>query len=131
MPIIGGTGRVKTWTGQYSFATDGGATSTITLRSNDGAIPAGSYVVGGLLDITDGFTTGTSATGALQVLAANDLVSATIVSGAPFSSTGQKDITPDNSGSTAIELTADCSPAFVIGTGTVTAGAFRLVLEYI
>jgi hypothetical protein len=61
---------------------------------------------------------------------ANDIVSATIVSGAPFSTTGQKDIIPDATGSTAIQLTASRSPALVIGTGTVTAGAFTLVLFY-
>jgi hypothetical protein len=130
MPIIEGTGRLKTWTGNYSFAVDGGATSTITLRSNDGPIPNGAVVVGGVLSVTSGFTTGTSATGALQVNAANDLVSATIVSGAPFSTTGNKDIVPDATGSTAITLTAERNPALVIGTGTVTAGVFSLVLYY-
>lgn len=80
--------------------------------------------------MTTQFTTGTSATGALTVEGANDLVSATIVSGAPYSTTGQKDIIPDATGSTAIQLTAARSPAFVIGTGTVTAGAFTLVLFY-
>jgi hypothetical protein len=130
MPIIEGTKDLKTWTGSYSFAVDGGALSTITLRSNDGELPNGAVVTGGYLDVTTLFTTGTSATGALQVNAANDLVSATIVSGAPFSSTGVKDIVPDATGSTAIKLTAARAPKLVIGTGTVTAGAFTLVLFY-
>jgi uncharacterized protein YunC (DUF1805 family) len=130
MPIIEGTAGQKTWTGSYSFAVDGGATSTIVLRSNDGQIPNGAVVTGGYLDVTTQFTTGTSATGALQVNAANDLVSATIVSGAPFSTTGVKDIVPDATGSTAIKTTAARSPSFLIGTGTVTAGAFTLVLFY-
>ena len=39
-------------------------------------------------------------------------------------------IVPDATGSTAITLTAAREPAFVIGTGTVTAGAFTLVLYY-
>jgi hypothetical protein len=130
MAIIEGSTDLKTWKGEYSFAVDGGAIGTITLRSNDGPLPVGSYVVGGLLDVTTLFTTGTSATGALQVEGANDIVSATIVSGAPYSTTGQKDVVPDATGSTAIELTAARSPAFVIATGTVTAGAFKLVLFY-
>jgi hypothetical protein len=104
--------------------------TTITLRSDDGPLPNGSYVTGGLLDVTTQFTTGTSATGALTVEGANDLVSATIVSGAPFSTTGQKDIVPDATGSTALELTAARNPALVVGTGTITAGAFKLVLFY-
>lgn len=130
MAIMEGTRAYKTWTGYYDFAVDAGEIGTITLRSDDGPLPSGAYVVGGLLDIVTQFTTGTSATGALQVNGANDLVSATIVSGAPFSTTGQKDIVPDATGSTAIELTAARSPAFLIATGTVTAGKFTLVLFY-
>jgi hypothetical protein len=130
MAIMEGTRAYKTWTGEYAFGTDGGAMTTITLRSNDGPLPSGAYVVGGVLDITSGFTTGTAATGAITVESANDIVSATIVSGAPFSTTGQKDIVPDATGSTAIQLTAARNPALVIGTGTVTAGAFTLVLFY-
>jgi hypothetical protein len=116
MAIMEGTRAYKTWTGEYAFGTDGGAMTTITLRSNDGPLPSGAYVVGGVLDITAGFTTGTSATGAITVEGANDIVSATIVS--------------DATGSTAIQLTAARNPALVIGTGTVTAGAFTLVLFY-
>jgi hypothetical protein len=130
MPIIEGTSGQKTWTGSYSFALDGGAIGTITLRSNDGEIPNGAVCTGGYLDVTTLFTTGTSATGALQLNAANDLVSATIVSGAPFSTTGVKDIIPDATGSTAIKCTASRAPKLVIGTGTVTAGACTLVLFY-
>jgi hypothetical protein len=131
MPIIEGTQAHKIWRGSYDFAVDGGATGTLALRSNDGAIPSGAVVTGGYLQVTAGFTTGTSATGALQVNAANDLQTATIVSGAPFSTTGNKDIVPDSTGSTAITTTAARAPSFVIGTGTVTAGAFTLILEYI
>lgn len=130
MPIMEGTSRLKTWTGSYSFAVDGGAIGTIVLRSNDGAMPNGSVVVGGVLQVTTQFTTGDAATGALQVNAANDLVSATVVSGAPYSTTGNKDIVPDSTGSTAITLTAARNPSFVIATGSVTAGAFTLVLYY-
>lgn len=131
MPIIAGTGRLKTWTGYYDFAVDGGAVSTITLRSNDGALPSGSYVVGGLLDITTALDSGGSATAALQVQSANDTINAAAFGGAPWSSTGQKDVIPDNTGSTAIELTADRSPALVVGTAALTAGAFKLVLIYV
>jgi hypothetical protein len=131
MGIIGGTGRVKSWTGDYSFAVDGGAAlAVIPLRSNDGPIPSGSVVVGGVLQVTGGFTTGTSAEAAIHVNAANDLVSATIVSGAPYSSTGNKDIIVDSTGSTAITLTADRSPTLTISVGTITAGIARLVLFY-
>ena len=131
MPIIGGTGRLKTWTGNYDFAVDGGAVSTITLRSNDGPLPSGAYVVGGVLDVSTALDSGGSATAALQVNGANDVINAAAFGGAPWSTTGQKDIIPDNTGSTAIELTADREPKLVIATAALTAGVFKLVLEYI
>lgn len=130
MPIMEGTDRLKTWTGSYDFAVDGGAIGTIVLRSDDGPIPNGAIVTGGVLTVTDALTTGTAATGALTVNAANDIISATVVSGAPYSTTGNKDIAPDATGSTAVTTTAARSPSFVIATGTVTAGAFTLVLFY-
>ena len=130
MAIMEGTRALKVWQGDYSFDVDGGAVGTITLRSNDGPLPNGAYVVGGVLDVTDGFTTGGTTTVAIQVNAANDIINAASVAGAPWSTTGQKDIIPDSTGSTAIELTAARSPAVVIGTNDATAGEFKLVLFY-
>src|SRR5678816_841443 len=119
---------LKTWTGDYDFAVDGGGTGTITLRSDDGPLPNGSVVVGGYLHVGTALDSSGSATGALQVNAANDIVNATAFDGAPFSTTGNKDIIPDSTGSTAITLTADRSPAFVIGAAALTAGVFTVVL---
>lgn len=130
MPMIPGTTVPKTWTGDYSFAVDGGAVSTITLRSNDGPLPIGSVVFGGVLDVTTALTSSGSATAALQCNAANDIVNAAAFDGAPWSSTGVKDIIPDGTGSTAIKLTADREPALVIGAAALTAGVFRLILTY-
>ena len=130
MAVIEGTKAVKTWKGEYDFAVDGGAISTITLRSDDGPIPSGSYITDGVLDILTLFTTGTAATAALTVEGANDLVSATVVSGAPYSTTGLKSIVPAGTGATAIKTTAARNPAIVIATGTVTAGKLRLTLRY-
>jgi hypothetical protein len=128
--IIEGTGDIKTYVGEYDFAIDGGAISTIVLRSKDGAIPAGSYILSGVLDVLTPFTTGTAATAALQVEAAGDLVAATVVSGAPYSTTGLKSIIPIGTGATAVKTTVTRSPSIVIATGTITAGKCRLVLVY-
>ena len=135
MSVMEGTGRLKTWTGTYSFARDGGATGSIVLASDDGPLPIGSYVVGGFIDVAtplstlDASAAGPS-TAALQVNGANDLVSATSVGGAPWSSTGNKDIIPDSTGSTAIELTAERQPTMVVAVEALDAGAFTLVLFY-
>jgi len=130
MPYVEGLRNLKTYKGEYDFAVDGGAISTIPLRSEDGAIPNGSVILGGYLEIDTGFTTGTSATAALTVNAANDIVSATIVSGAPYSTTGLKSIIPVFTGATMVKTTAARVPSIVIATGTITAGKGRLVLFY-
>lgn len=127
---IEGTRALKSYKGEYDFAVDGGAISTIVLRSNDGPIPAGSVILGGYLEIDTLFTTGTAATAALTVEAANDIVSATIVSGAPYSTTGRKSIIPVFTGATTVKTTVTRAPSIVIATGTITAGKGRLVLFY-
>lgn len=130
MAVIEGTGDVKTFKGEYDFAVDGGAISTIPFRSSDGPIPAGSYIVSGVLDVLTLFTTGTAAVAGIQVEAANDMVASTIVSGAPYSTTGLKSIIPVGTGASAVKTTATRTPSMVIGTGTITAGKCRLVLIY-
>jgi hypothetical protein len=131
MAVIPGTWEPKSYRGDYSFATDGGAISTIVLRSKTGPIPAGSIILGGYLDVTTGFTTGTAATAAITVEAANDLQTATVVSGAPYSTTGLKAIVPVFTAATMIKTTVDRSPSIVIATGTITAGVLGLVLFYV
>lgn len=130
MSVIEGTRQPKTWKGEYDFAVDGGAIGTIVLRSDDGPIPNGSYITQAVVDVLTLFTTGSAATAALTVEAANDIVSATIVSGAPYSTTGLKSAIPVGTGATMIKTSAQRSPSIVIATGTVTAGKLRLILEY-
>ncbi len=130
MAIMESTRALKTWAGDYSFATDGGVVGTITLRSNDGPIPTGAVVVGGYMDVTTALTSDGSATGAIQIEGANDTVTQAAYNGAPWSTTGRKDIIPDATGSTALKTTAGRSPAFLIGTADLTAGVFKVVVLY-
>lgn len=130
MPIMEGTKGLKSWRGDYSFAVDGGAIGAIILRSNDGPIPAGSIIWGGTLEVTTLFTTGSAATAAVHVEAANDLISATVVSGAPYSTTGRKAIIPVMTATTTVKTTVPRAPTITIATGTVTAGVARLILLY-
>jgi len=132
MPIIEGTRVPKVYKGTYSFAAQGGAVSAIALRSEDGPIPIGSVVTGGYLDVTDTPDSADStATIALHVEGANDIVSAAAVSGAPWSTTGRKDIIPDSTGSTAVKTTAARTPTATIAVQDATEGAFTLVLYYV
>lgn len=132
MTKLAGTEGLKEWSGDYSFAVDAGAIGTIALRSaaGSGLIPAGSVIMGGYLEVTTLFTTGTAAVMGIQVEAANDIVASTIVSGAPYSTTGRKSIIPAFTGATTVKTTVDRAPSAVIATGTVTAGVFKLVLFY-
>lgn len=132
MPVIEGTRGIKTAVGEYDFAVDGGAIGSITLRPllGDNVIPAGSVILGGYLEIDTGFTTGTGATMAINVESAGDIVAATIVSGAPYSTTGRKSIVPAGTGATSVKTTVARSIVATIATGTVTAGKGRVVLEY-
>ena len=125
MPIIEGTSSLKVWTGDYSFAVDGGATGTIVLRSNDGAIPAGSIIYDGVLDVT---TSCASATGtmALQAEAAGDLLATVGQAGV---TAGRKSLIPV-SGATSVKTTVPRAPSLVIATAPFTAGVFRLHLFY-
>lgn len=133
MAMMEGTGALKSFQGEYDFVVDGGAISTIALRGvngTQGGIPSGSYIYGGVLDILTGFTTGAAGTAALTVEAANDIVSATVVSGAPYSTTGVKAASVVLVNATPTKTTAFRSPSIVIATGAVTAGKLRLTLFY-
>lgn len=126
MAVMEGTTAVKTWVGSYSFAVDGGAQGAIALRSDHGAIPAGSTITHGYVDVT---TSCASATGtmALHVEGANDIVSAV---GEGSWTAGNKDIVPDGTGSAIVQTTAARNPTLTIATGDFTAGVFTLVLFY-
>lgn len=135
MPVIEATRGLKDVSGEYDFAVDGGAIGAITLRSassdsNGNSIPSGSVIEGGYLEVDTGFTTGSAATMAISVEGANDIISATVVSGAPYSTTGRKSITPAFTGATTVKTTAARSIVATIAVGTVTAGKGRVVLFY-
>lgn len=130
MPIMDGTRGMKEWKGEYSFATDGGAVSTITLRSDDGPIPSGSYIMGGLIEVDTVLTSGGAATVSVGAEAAGDLQAAAAISGAPWSTTGRKSIVPVFTGATSVKTTAARNPSIAIATAALTAGVFRVILFY-
>lgn len=137
MPVIEGTPDLKPVIAEYDFAVDGGAIGTITLRSTSGynvanEVNNNSVIVGGYVEVLTAFTTGTAATMALQIEGAGDLIAATVVSGAPYSTTGKKTLAaPTNfAGASSITTTAVRNIKAVIATGTVTAGKLRVVLWY-
>lgn len=133
MPVIEGTTGLKTAQGEYSFAVDGGAISTITLRGGGalgGTIPAGSVIMGGYIEVDTLLTSGGAATVSVNSEAAGDLQAAITVAGAPWSTTGRKAIVPVFTAATSVKTTVARSLAITIAAFTVTAGVFRVVVFY-
>lgn len=121
-----GTKLTKSWKGSYDFTKDGGAVSTITLRSDDGPLPAGAIVMGGVVDVTVACLSATG-TIALQAEAAADTLAAAAQAAL---TTGRKSIIPAFTGVTSLKTTVSRAPAMVIATAAFTAGAFDLILFY-
>lgn len=128
--VMEGTQGLKEWKGSYDFAIDGGAISTIVLRSPNGPLPVGSVILGGYIDVQTLLTSGGAATVALQAEAANDLQTAITVAGAPWSTTGRKAITPAFTAASTVKTTVVRSPSMLIAAFVVTAGKFELILFY-
>src|SRR3954470_638847 len=109
MPVIEGTTNLKTAVGEYDFAVDGGAVGTIVLRSGNSLgnnIPNGSVIISGYIEVDTVVTSGGAAPLCVNLNAAGDgvLLAATVVSGAPWSSTGaNKAIIPVGSGANAVK----------------------------
>lgn len=124
-------GPVQTMVAEYDFSKDGGAIGTITLRTlgpTGSSVPSGALLKSGVLVVVSALT-GAGASVALQSEAAGDLVATAAISGAPWSTTGNKVITPAGAAS-SILLTADRALKMVISAAVLTAGKFRLYVEY-
>lgn len=131
MPVMPSTTAVKTAQGEYDFAVDGGAVSTITLRSTGGSsvgneIPAGSVITHGYIDVETACLSGTG-TMQFQAEGAGDLSAALAQAGLTV---GRKSITPAATGATSVKTTATRSIQVVIATAAFTAGKLRVVLFY-
>lgn len=113
----------------YDFATLGGAQATIPMTAVNGAIPAKFIVQNAALDIITGFT-GVTCTGAISIESAGDLVVATIVAGAPFSTTGPK-VTLALMGTIGqwVKTTVARTPTITFALANATAGRCHLFCE--
>lgn len=125
-----GTRGIKEWKGEYDFDVDGGAESSIPLRSDDGAIPIGSQILGGLIEVDTALDSAGAATAAITTEGAADTQAVAAFNAAPWSSTGRKDIVPDFTGSATLKTTAARVPAVVIADAALIAGKFRVIIMY-
>lgn len=122
-------GALKWARARYDFAVEGGAVSTIALIGT-ALIPSGAIILGGFVEVTV-VPVGAGASIAVQVEAANDIVSAAAISGAPWSTTGRKSIVPVFTGATTVKTTAARDVSVVISAAVLTAGVFDVFVAYI
>lgn len=132
MPYTGGFPRLtamKALRGRYDFAVDGGAVSTIDLTVE--SIPANSIIMGGYIEVDTILGSGGSATVALNIEGAADLLAATAFGSSPWSTTGRKSVTPVFTGATMIKTTAARKIQATVATAALNAGQFDVVLFYV
>ena len=124
----------------YDFATSGGAVGTLVLKSTDLVTPCGvpgkAVIMNAWINSTTTMTSGSSATVALEthggsanILAATgkaSFTSSAILQGIPVWSDVTKAIKVGAGTVTAPLITIDA----VIGTAALTAGRFRVILQY-
>ena len=122
-------GGFSLYRGDYSFAVDGGAVSTIALSGGTG-IPSGAILLAAYIDVTVAVV-GAGASVAVQVESAGDVQAAAAVSGAPWSTTGVKLSSARTFASAPVKTTAARDISIVISAAVLTAGAFRVYVIYI
>lgn len=124
------TGRIKWARAYYDFATDGGAVGAISLRGDK--VPSGARVLNAYIDVTTAVTTGGAPTVSLGVEGAADLRAAATISTAPAINAIAMPVSAvTNRSTSAVKTTADRDVVMTIGTATLTAGRFSVLVEYL
>lgn len=127
---VPGVAGMKWVRARYDFAQDGGAVGAILLMGGT-FLPSGAVILGGYVEVVTPPTSGGAATIALQIEAANDLVNAAAISGAPWSTAGRKSVIPAFTGATSLKTTAARDISAVVATAALTAGVFDVYVAYI
>jgi len=107
---------------------------TVAAHTLGVTIPDKAIVCGGVVQVNTAFDSADdTSTVALSIQSANDLVTAAAVSGAPYSTTGLKAITPkiNTPESTGIALTADRLITATVAVQALTAGKLTVNLVYL
>lgn len=123
--------------GVARFTFDPSATAgdrTVGAHGTGVTLPQYAVVIGGFFEVNTVFTSAAgTATIAIHVQGANDIQTAAAVSGAPYSTTGLKEITPKSNApeSTGIKLTAAREITATVGTQDLTAGKLTGFLHYV
>ena len=121
---------MKTLAWQYDFAVHGGAVGDIATGCR---VPNGAVIVNAFATVVTAATsTNSTATIAFKANAANDIFTAAAVSGAPFSSTGQKLAIPDLATVADYKtMTAERELTMSIAVEALTAGKINFYVTYV
>ncbi len=111
----------------YDFDVDAGAQGAIVVGA--GRIPKGALILDGIIHVETACTSGGSATVAVSVIGANDLLTATAV--ASLTLDAILDVVPDGTASTVLRATAPLGCTFTIATADLTAGKIHVALRYV
>lgn len=110
----------------YDFAVDAGAQGAIVIGAN--RLPSGAVIMDGMIFVETACTSGGSATVAIHVQVAEDILAATAV--ASLTLDALLDTVAVGSAATAIKCTAARGLTFTIATADLTAGVITVALRY-
>lgn len=126
----GGVATKKIYEFIYDFTVQGGTVAALALTALNGPVPTAFIVTNAFLDVITALTGGAGTTGAVSLESAGDLVIATVVAGAPFSTTGRKvTIALPGTLATWIKTTAARTPTITFAVNPATAGRLHLYIE--
>lgn len=120
--------------GIYNFATQGGAVSTITLKTEDGVnavIPAGALVHRVYVKTLTACTSGGSATISLDLVTTADMMAATAYSSFVTSGNAMQDGKVDGTAGKIVSPSTDKAITMSIATAALTAGKFEVYALFI
>jgi len=113
---------------EYDFAANGG---TVGAKDLAVTIPDNAVIVGGFIDVVTAFTdTTATATVAIHVATADDIVSANSLATLGYGSTGLFSVSP-SSGATAVKTSVAANITLTIATEALTAGKALVWLQYV
>lgn len=122
-------GETKYAYGKYDFAVLGGAVGAITLTGDQ--IPSGAVVLDSVILADTLLTSGGAATVSVGVESAADVQAAVAFNAAPFTSAGgAKHGSALTATGNPVVTTAARNIVATVGTAALTAGVFRVVVEY-
>lgn len=115
---VGGNAKIE-----YDFSEHGGVVGDNALPF---VLPAGAIVYAGMIDVITAPTSGGSATVALKLEGAGDILAATAIG----SLTGLVDVVPDGTAGNAVKTTVERQLQLTVATAALTAGKMIIHLDY-